>query len=154
MFLLVFALCFQGCKAQSNKDKSSFILGEWQSVKEDYRGYQKFTLDQANQIKASTLTISDDAFYYEGIDFIEPCQFYEWEITPFDTAEYLGHSIEFKYDKNELARFLTLTPSDENGDLACFNECATFFLNGDTLINVCGGYTFYLTKSPLFLERD
>lgn len=41
----------------------------------------------------------------------------------------------------------TFLPIDENGESACYNECSQLYLKQDTLINLCGGYTFYLMKA-------
>lgn len=45
-----------------------------------------------------------------------------------------------------LSKILVFTPVDEKGELTCYNDCAAIFLKEDTLINVCGGYTFYFVK--------
>lgn len=146
-FVFLALLYFNGCTAQVEKVPDiNYIFGKWKCVKQDYRGYQKFSLEQAEQIRHSILIFEKNNFFYEGVKFIEPCSFTNIKISKYDTSAYLGYSVEYVYLKKELAKVLVIEPVDEKGEGACFNECAIFFLKQDTLINICGGYTFYMLK--------
>jgi hypothetical protein len=126
---------------------SNFILGTWKCVDHDYRGEEKFNLKQAELIRYSILNIGKHNFSYSKAKFIENCNFSDWEMTMYDTTQDFVYSLEYKYYKSELTKMFSFIPVDSNGRSACYNECATFFLKEDTLITICGGYTFYWLKS-------
>jgi len=42
---------------------------------------------------------------------------------------------------------LEFTPVDSKGNAACINNCSEYLLKGDTLINICGGYTYYMLRT-------
>jgi len=132
--------------SQSKQSPDSYILGDWHCVKHDYRGYQKFSLKQAEAIKKIILKIKQNGFSYSKADFVEKCDFIGWQASKYDTSEQLGYSIEYRYQKTELAKLLKMTPVDKKGNLSCYNERSTFFLKGDILIKTCGGYRFYWLK--------
>jgi hypothetical protein len=123
-----------------------FILGKWKSVKWDYSGFNKFTIEQADIIKNCILVVDKEKIYYSSISFIDTCEYYRFLISKYDTTAYLGLSIEYKYTKRELSKLLVLNPLDKEGNPSCYNDCAIFLLKQDTLINICGGYTYYLLK--------
>lgn len=135
-----------GCFAQQSLNEKATIYGRWKVVKIDYRGYQKFSIEQAKQIRHSILSVQNNTFFYNSIKFIEPCSFYGWNVKNYDTSENQMYNIGFIYSKKELDKLLILEPVDSIGNASCYNECAVFFLKQDTLINICGGYTFYLLK--------
>ncbi|MEO6670259.1 MAG: hypothetical protein ABIN36_12330 [Ferruginibacter sp.] len=120
------------------------ITGQWKCVKHDFRGKQKFSLQQAGKIKSSVLTIKKNTFSYNKLSFIQTCTFNSWEVAPYDTSEYTN--LELIFTKPELEQVKVYSPLDKKGDFACYNDCSLFYLKQDTLINVCGGYTFYLKK--------
>jgi hypothetical protein len=121
------------------------VYGNWKCVRKDYRGYQKFSLQQAEKIRKATLRIEKTTFSFRDIKFIEPCVFAGWKRSKYDTSEYT--SLALVYTKIELTGIQTLEPVDAKGHPACFNECAIFYLKQDTLINICGGYTYYRVRS-------
>lgn len=145
--IITFLLYIQGCESQKKGNINEYLTGKWEIILHDYRGYQKFSLAQTNQIEKADLIITEDSYYYEGVGFIDTCQFAKWKKGPYDTSNYYGWSIEFKYSKSELAKFMYIEPVNKQGDFSCYNECNIFFLKQDTLINICGGYTYYLVKS-------
>lgn len=120
------------------------INGRWKSVKHDYRGRQKFSLQQANLIRSSVLTIEQNTFNYSKAQFIKSCNFYTWKKSPYDTTVY--DNLQLIYTNAELQKLTIFDPVDKAGNLSCFNECALFYLKQDTLINLCGGYIFYWVK--------
>lgn len=137
------------CFSQNKTDSPISIFGNWKCVKHDYKGFQKFNLQQAEQIRNSVLSIENHTFRYAKAGFINKCTFFNWKISKYDTTESYGYSIEYRYTKPELAKMLKITPVDNKGNLNCYNECSTFFLKKDTLISICGGYTFYWVKIPI-----
>lgn len=120
------------------------ITGQWKCFKHDFRGKQKFSLKQAEKIKATVLTIKKNNFKYGDLSFIKSCSFNSWKIAAYDTSEYTN--LELTFTKPELTQLKICSPVDSKGNFACYNDCALFYLKQDTLINVCGGYTFYLKK--------
>ena len=124
-------------------DRNS-IIGKWKCVKHDYKGRQKFSLQQAESIRRSVLEIRKNTFSYSKIKFVKNCFFSGWKMTAYDTLEY--NNLELRYTKAELQKFTVAFPVDAKGESACFNECALFYLTHDTLINICGGYTFYRVR--------
>lgn len=146
--VLICILVFMWCKSYGQEGffYDEYIYGKWECVKSDYRGYQKYNFEQAEKIRQSVLNIERHRLYYSGIEFIEPCNYSHFNISNFDTSLFYGYSIEFVYSKKELAKIFVYVPVDEKGNDACFNDCVTLLLKQDTLINICGGYTFYLLK--------
>ena len=146
--LIVTSVCFliihNDCYTKESV-RPSIIFGTWKCVKHDYSGYQKFDIQIAERIRLSKLHIERNKFYYENSG-IESCDFYKFNISKYDTTEYLGLSIEFMYTKKELSSLLYFEPVDKEGNPSCFNDCAILYLKQDTLISFCGGYTYYLTK--------
>jgi hypothetical protein len=149
IFILIFATVFilvtHNACSQNKSVRSSYIFGTWKCVKHDYSGYQKFDIQTAERIRLSKLHIERNKFYYENSG-VESCDFYKFNISKYDTNEYGGSSIEFKYTKKELSSLLYFKPVDKDGNPTCFNECAILYLKQDTLISFCGGYTYYLIK--------
>jgi hypothetical protein len=149
-YLYLVYLCFFNflyCNADSRNNLDSAIYGKWICVNLDVRGYQDFPLKKAQLIQKTLLCIDDSSIRYADIDFIEPCHYYDFKISNWDTTEELGLSLEYKYYPKELHNILQYTPVDKNGGWTCYNNCAHLYLKGDTLINICGGYTYYLVKS-------
>ena len=120
------------------------IIGKWKCVKHEYKGRQKFSLQQAESIRRSILEIRKNTFSYSNVKFVNRCFFSGWKMTAYDTLEY--NNLELRYTKAELQKFTVAVPVDAKGEFACFNECALFYLAQDTLINICGGYTFYRVR--------
>jgi|GEM_PF-2890477 len=146
IFGVILAFCIKSYSQDKINNKESLILGKWICVKHDYSGYNKFSLEQAEKIRVATLNIEKDKYYYSNIEFIESCIYSKFNISSYDTTRYYGYYIEFLYSKKELSKILVYTPVDNEDKPSCFNECATFLLKQDTLINICGGYTFYFLK--------
>jgi hypothetical protein len=121
------------------------ITGKWKCIKHDYRGKQKFSLKQAEFIRQSILDIKTNTFAYSKAKFIKPCTFQGWKRTAYDTSQY--DNLELIFTKAELQKITVWDPVNAKGVNACFNECAIFYLKHDTLINVCGGYTFYRVRT-------
>lgn len=145
---VILYLLLLGCMdafPQHEKINPSFLYGKWKVVKHDYRGYQKFSAKQANQLHKSILVIEKTRYYFTNINFIGPCPIYKWNIQPYDTTISISMPIEQCYTKKELAeRVSFLEPVDNKGE-PCYNECL-MFLKQDTLITVVGGYTFFRLK--------
>jgi hypothetical protein len=126
--------------------QDTYIYGQWQCIKLDTRGYEKFTLQQAKQLQSSILTMRKNTFYYKNVDFIDSCRFSYWGIDKYDTVYPYRDALKMTYSNKELSKMEVLQPTDSAGHFGCFNDCAIFFFKGDTLINVCGGYTLYFKK--------
>jgi hypothetical protein len=146
LFFCIVLFFSLNCASQEEPSTEISLTGVWKCVKHDYVGYQKFTLEQAEKIRASKLYIENNRLYYKDISFVEPCNFYKLRISNYDTTNYYGNSLEFRYTKKELSKTKLVEPINENGELSCFNNCSFFVLKQDTLINICGGYTYYLIK--------
>jgi hypothetical protein len=144
--VLVYFLIINNACSLTKSSRSNFIFGIWKCVKHDYSGYQKFDIQTAERIRASKLHIERNTFYYENSGSIGPCDFDKFSISKYDTSQYWGSNIEFRYTKKELSSFLQFKPVYKDGKPSCFNECAILILKQDTLISVCGGYTYYLIK--------
>jgi hypothetical protein len=143
--LLLCIICIFALGLQSSRD--NYIFGKWRCVKLDTRGYQKYSLKQAKIIKRSVLNFERNKIYYSDIDFIKSCYFFKLKLSQYDTLlsrVYYNMNLEVIYPKSDLAKILVIELVDSNGRHSCFNNCAELFLKQDTLINVCGGYTFYL----------
>jgi len=148
LFILAVLFSFNSCRAQRQQELAKeYIYGKWQCVKIDKRGYQKYTWEQAQQLQSSILTIEKNKFYYNNIGFVEPCDFFEWKISKYDTTSLSGTILDIAYKKKDLSKIYVLEPTDGKGESACFNNCALFYLKQDTLINICGGYALFLIKS-------
>jgi len=146
LFLTLF-LGVNSCSAQQeNKFPLEYIYGDWECVKIDKKGYQRYTWEQALELKAAILTVEKNKFYYNHISFVDSCSFYHWKTFKYDTISLSGNTLDFKYKKKVLSGINVLAPVNDKGELDCFNNCAEFYLKGDTLINVCGGYTLFLLK--------
>jgi len=148
LLFYIFILLWSSCVAQRRgKISSNDIYGQWKCVKLDKRGFQKYTLEQAKMLEASTLTIDSGKFFYgDEIDFVKPCSFYRWKKSTYDTVNLSGNILDITYKKVELSKISKLEPVDEKGEFGCFNNCAIFYFKQDTLINICGGYTLFLLK--------
>ncbi len=149
LFLLS-ALFFSNASCFSQSADSNFIrpfnfYGNWKCVMLDTRGYEKYSFEQAKKLQASILTIEKNTFYYHNIDFIDSCHFTHWRIKKYDTTEW-NLNLSIKYFKKDLAKMFEIEALDNKGGAGCYNNCATFFLKDDTLINNCGGYYLYLLK--------
>lgn len=144
--LLLFSCNAQDRHADDEHNSNNPLIGKWKSVRLDKRGFQEFDLEKADLISQSLLIISEDSVAYSSIDFIDLCRFSRWKIEQYDTNEHMGFSLDFLYTKEELSKILLYRPVDQNGNFACYNDCSNFFLKGDTLINICGGYTFFLVR--------
>jgi hypothetical protein len=149
LFLISTLIFCYNCYAQSSGGiPDGHLYGRWKCVKLDTRGYQKYSLEQAHKLQASILTIETHTFYYNNINFIEQCNFYRWGINKYDTVHLHRNTLEITYTNKELSKIQVLEPLDSNGKFGCFNNCAIFYLKGDTLINNCGGYILFLIKIP------
>jgi hypothetical protein len=147
IIFVIILFTFINCYSQNElKNPNDIIYGRWKCVKHDYGGYNSFTFEQAEAIRTSILNIEKNKIYYTNINFVGKCDYSKFKVTPYDTTLYLGLIIEFRYTKRELSKIMVYDPVDKNGDFACFNDCAIFYLKQDTLINICGGYTFFLIK--------
>lgn len=120
------------------------IIGDWKCVKHDYRGLEKFTLKQAEEVRKSTLHIEKNIYYFKNVKFIEMCRFDEWVVKPFDAYD-LIRTLELTYTKKQLKNVFLLDPVDKAGNTTCFNECAVF-KKGNTIITSYGGYIFFWAK--------
>jgi dipeptidyl aminopeptidase/acylaminoacyl peptidase len=144
---IIMLLIFQSESiAQNIVDFEKNIIGNWECVKFNSRGNQKFSISQANQIKKSILVIQKNSFYYNRVKFVDICKFSNWKISLYDTVNLTGNFLDFIYSKKDLINIKVLDPVDNVNEYSCFNNCAEFFLKDDTLINICGGYAYYLKK--------
>jgi len=144
---VVVLFIFVSCYFQTEtKNRSDLIYGKWKCVKHDYGGFNSFTFEQAEAIRKSILNIEKNKIFYMNNSTVGVCEYSKFIISNWDTTLYTGLIIEFRYTKKELSKIQVFNPVDEKGNFACYNDCAKFFLKQDTLINVCGGYTFYLIK--------
>ncbi len=147
LLTLIILLLNLNCSAQKQeKYTNEYIYGNWKCVKFDKRGLQKYTLQQAQKLQSSVLTVEKDKFYYNDIDFIELCSFNKWKISNYDTTNLSGNILDVLYKKKELSKIRVLEPVDDKEEPACYNNCAEFYFKDDTLINICGGYTYFLLK--------
>lgn len=80
------------------------IYGRWKCISTDYRGYQKFSIAQANKIKNSYLIIEKNKMYYEGLNFIELCKYATLKKERYDTTEYGGASLNLNTIKLNLLK--------------------------------------------------
>jgi len=142
---LVVSSSFNG-RCLSQASAVDYLYGEWKKVKVDNRGYQKLSKAQAEEISNSVLVIEKNQVFYRDIRFMKPCTFYEIKIGKHDWNKPWGISLENRYTKNELSKMDEVAMVNQKGERTCFNDCAIFFIKQDTLIHICGGYTFYLTK--------
>lgn len=122
------------------------LYGRWKCVKTDYRGYESLSFNQAEKIRKSILNIDSCRIFYDSIDFIGVCEYSKFCISSYDTSGYSGLIIDLLYSKEELSKMLEFTPAYDNCERSCFNDCSQFFLKQDTLIHICGGYTYFLKK--------
>ncbi|MEO6883500.1 MAG: hypothetical protein ABI199_05705 [Bacteroidia bacterium] len=148
--LLLFStliLCYN-CYAQQLKNApSKYLYGKWKCVKLDARGYENLTPEQARKLQASILTVEKHTYYYNNISFIEWCNFDHWIVTKYDTVNLDSQDpLVYTYTTKELSKIKVIEPVDSIGKFGCVNDCAAFYLKGDTLLNDCGGYYFYFTK--------
>jgi len=127
----------------------NYIYGDWKCVRLDTHGFQKFSWEKAQKLPSSILTVEKTTYYYNNVDFIEVCHFACWNKYMYDTVHLEGRTLDVLYKKRELSKVVVLEPTDSTGDFGCYNDCAIFYLKGDTLINVCGGYTLFFTKIKL-----
>lgn len=154
--ILILITFFFSCIGQNhNKDavnnmrsNSMSVFGRWKCVVIDYRGYQKFSIEEAKNIEKSVFVVGKHKMYYEGIASIELCEYDTLVGNIVDTSALTGASFEYKYSKDDLSKIIQFAQLNKRGELpmSCYNECSQLFLKEDTLINICGGYTFYLTK--------
>lgn len=108
------------------------------------KGYQKYDSNKARRIEHATLVISPHEFYYSNIKFVEKCSFDTIILTAVDTL--FADIMARIYTSAELKKMQEVQMIDRNREHACFNDCARFYLKEDTLINICGGYQYYLKK--------
>lgn len=144
MVFCVLVLLFCGAMVYGQQRADTSIYGRWKCVKHDYRGYQKFSLKQAEKIKVSVLTLGRNTFYYGNVKFVASCRFSSWKRSKYDISIY--SPLELVYSEEQLKDVILLEPIDGGGKFSCFNDCSIFYLKQDTLINICGGYTYYLKK--------
>ncbi|RFZ92515.1 hypothetical protein D0C36_13895 [Mucilaginibacter conchicola] len=129
---------------QSKSDPAGLLYGDWVCVKHYYRGLQKFSAKQAEQIRKSTLSIRPNTYSFSKAKFVKQCHFYKWQMHKFDLAEEAySYSFQYAYTKPELAKMGAYEPVDAKGEYACFNECSGIFMKKDTVIMSCGGYAFF-----------
>lgn len=125
------------------------VIGKWHCVFVDSRGFQKLNSHQRDSLKSSILNITENQIFYEGIEFVDTCRFNSLDIIPYiPDSFYNGLSVQFRYsyeERREMSKIITLNSNGEES--TCYNNCSTFLLKEDTLINFCGGYTFYLLKN-------
>ena len=145
-FFFLILLCCKCFAQRSGAIPADFLYGKWHCIEIGTKGLQKYTWQQIQQLKASTLVIGPNRFYYTDSNFIEPCNFAKWKISSVDTSQFTGTSLDYIYTKAELSKWLEADQIDDKGKDACFNNCALFYLKNDTLINICGGYTMFLIK--------
>ena len=124
--------------------KNNYIYGQWRCVKFDCKGQTRYSLNEAKQIRQSTLNIKDHKYYYDNSNFIEECSFTNVKITPYDTSFKINDGISTFYNEADLAKVFNIDLVDKNGKNTCFNNCAILVIKQDTLINFCGGFTFWL----------
>ncbi len=146
IFLPVFIL-FAFCYKQKDEARTNLIVGEWKVVKINTKGYQRYTLEEANLLKSSTLVVTDSSFYYKNISFVDSCTFARWKYSSYDTVNLLGNLLDIEYRKKTLSKIIVVEPVDSLGAWGCYNNCSQFFMKDDTLINICGGYGFYLVRN-------
>nr|WP_067053450.1 hypothetical protein [Mucilaginibacter sp. L294] len=121
------------------------ISGDWKCVRFSDRGIQKYTLEQAREIRKSILHIEDHTYYFKRIEFIDRCFFLGWKATPYSGIAEPVRSLEAIYTKRQLNDLILIDPVDKNGNVTCYNNCL-IFKKGNKLITICGGYTFYWKK--------
>ena len=142
VFVIVSIFAFYKCSSQSES-----IYGKWKCVATDFRGYQKFTLKQADVVKKSILNIEKNKMYYSEVDFIDLCTFdsiiYKRGL---EKEDWSGTSFFYRYSKKDLSEMIACIPVNAKGEWSCYNECAQLYLKQDTMINICGGYTFFLKR--------
>ena len=144
IYITLFSLIWNNGISQT-PDKKIDISGDWKCVKFIDAGIQKYTLEQAGEIRKSILHIEDHTYYFKQVKFIDRCFFLGWKATPYSNmAEYV-RSLEAIYTKRQLKDLVLIDPVDKNGDVACYNNCL-IFKKGSMLITICGGYTFYWKK--------
>jgi hypothetical protein len=130
-----------GCNSQGN-----YLLGTWRCVKYLNYGEHKFDSTIAENIRNSNLIITSDKIFNENEISRTECDYFSLEVVPFDTTVTYGYYIEYLYPKKELSKIKKLIPTDMQGERTCFNDCSIFLLKQDTLIHICGGYTYYLLR--------
>lgn len=138
---LVLPAIFLFCSLYAQPDN---VYGRWKCVKMGMKGYQKYDSNKARRIEHATLVISPHEFYYSNIKFVEKCSFDTIILTAVDTL--FADIMARIYTSAELKKMQEVQMIDRNREHACFNDCARFYLKEDTLINICGGYQYYLKK--------
>jgi len=93
------------------------------------------------------LNIDQNRIYYNNLDFIEVCEYSNFFVSKYDTSLSSRLIIERRYSKLELSKILEFTTVDKDCKRSCYNDCAQFYLKQDTLMYICGGYTFFLLKT-------
>lgn len=131
--------------SQQKKIDQSFLYGKWKVIKHDYRGHQKFSIKQADQLNNSLLVINKTGYQFTNVNFISACPFYKWNIRRYDTTISISLSLEVRYTPKELAKNVSYLEAVNKKGKPCNNECL-FFLKQDTLISIVGGYTYFRVK--------
>lgn len=144
--IIIYLLVNHFVNAQNSSIKSQNIYGTWKCVRMDIRGMQDYGLDKAMIVKKAILEIDKSEIVYHGASFIKPCNYVKWQINRFDTSYYHGIPLERDYLKSELVKILDFVPVDAKANPACINNCSEYLLKGDTLVNICGGYSYYRVK--------
>src|ERR1700744_5389802 len=119
---IILALIAVNCFSQTKANSTNCILGDWNCVKHDYRGYQNYSFEQAENIRKSVLHIDRTTFYFKNINFIDRCSFYEWQIKHYDMNLPI-ENMKIIYSKSELKKMSLVVPVDIKGNLACYNNC-------------------------------
>lgn len=145
--VLIVVLLLDSCKinAQDESKPTDYIYGEWKYVKHFSWRATKFRSDEIDSIKSSTLYVEKNRIYYENINFIEPCFYSKIEFKKFFNKNGEPRYPEdlrllVKYTKDQLSVINRI-------ELDCEYNCLGFlYLKQDTLINYCGGLTFFMIK--------
>src|ERR1700722_397022 len=141
LLVLLSLTWFQGI-SQIRKDSLN-IYGDWKCIKHDYRGIEKFTFQQAEEIRKSVLHIEATTYYFKHITFITKCPFYAWRLKPYEPDDIA--MIDRIFTKAQLKQIFLLDPARINGDDTCYNDCV-ILKKRNILITNCGGYIFYWVK--------
>jgi hypothetical protein len=102
--LILFFISLSWCSgiAQSSRQRA-YIIGDWKCVKHDYRGLEKFSPEQAGQIRKSILHVEQHTYCFRGVKFKPQCSFEKWQILPFDFSVGIG-SIQRTFSKAQLKK--------------------------------------------------
>lgn len=124
---------------------ADLLIGNWRTVKIDDQGMQSISNDKAKEIEKSVLRVEKNKISFAGANFIDSCVFFRFNLKPYDTeSDYAG--LRILYTDKELSSALWITAVDKDDNFCCYNDCNLFVLKEDTLINICGGYTYFRVK--------